>query len=181
MAALSPDPAKRPTPEQFRKQLDDPPEQISDATVPVEVPDPTLPVRTQSMAGSHRRRRLLTVATCLVIAAAIAGAGTLWLTGASAPSASEQAALTCTADATPRPTHWNPAGVSVKTASGAAVTTIAHYKTTDSTRTAVADDQGRAFTEYNLGGATSRYQVQVDVTVTKDSQVGKCATSFTPR
>jgi hypothetical protein len=60
----------------------------------------------------------------------------------------------------------------------ASVTTVAHYKTTDTTKTGTTDGAGKADIAYSISGATSGYSVKVDVNV-----AGKetCTTQFTPQ
>jgi len=60
----------------------------------------------------------------------------------------------------------------------ASVTTVAHYKSTDTTKTGTTDGAGKADIAYSISGASSGYSVKVDVNV-----AGKetCSTQFTPQ
>jgi hypothetical protein len=60
----------------------------------------------------------------------------------------------------------------------ASVATVAHYKTTDTTKSGTTDAAGKADIPYTISGATSGYAVKVDVNV-----AGKetCSTQFTPQ
>ena len=69
--------------------------------------------------------------------------------------------------------------VYVRTAAGASVTAVAHYKTTDHELTAVADGAGLATVAYYISGATPGYTVTVDVTATA-GRTATCSTAFTP-
>jgi hypothetical protein len=58
------------------------------------------------------------------------------------------------------------------------VTGVAHYKTTDTTKTTTTSGSGAADIAYSISGASSGYAVRVDVNVAgKES----CATQFTPQ
>ena len=60
----------------------------------------------------------------------------------------------------------------------ASVTTVAHYKTTDTTKAGTTGADGKADIPYAISGATSGFSVRVDVNV-----AGKetCSTQFTPQ
>lgn len=114
-------------------------------------------------------------------AALIAAAVLLASTPLVAPAAADAAALKCRAhvsDSTPK--QYTNVFVGVKTAPRAKVRTVAHYKTTDTPRSARANRKGRASTKYYISGATPGYRVQVDVKVTKHGRSKTCATSFKP-
>ena len=68
----------------------------------------------------------------------------------------------------------------VRTAAGAGITTVAHYKTTDTRKSATASSQGKATVAYYISGATKGYRVVVNVTVTGGRATARCSTSFTP-
>ena len=69
--------------------------------------------------------------------------------------------LRCAASvSTTSPADYHPVYVYVRTAPGASVTTVAHYKTTDNQKTAVADGAGRATIAYYISGATPGYAVR---------------------
>jgi hypothetical protein len=72
------------------------------------------------------------------------------------------------------PHHNQTTAVEVSTTGGAHVTAVAHYKTTVTTRTAVADSAGRAGLPFDISTATVGFAVQVDVTVTLKSATGTC-------
>ena len=78
------------------------------------------------------------------------------------------------------PADYTTVDVYVRTASGASVTTVAHYRTTDNQKAAVADGAGRAVVAYFISGATPGYKVRVDVTTTAAGRRSTCSTSFTP-
>jgi len=89
--------------------------------------------------------------------------------------------LRCTAWAsTTSPADYHTVYIYVRTAPGVSVTTIAHYKTTDTQKTAVANAAGRATIAYYISGATPGYTVTVSVTATASSKTATCSTSFTP-
>lgn len=66
---------------------------------------------------------------------------------------------------------------------GAKVTTVAHYKTTSTTKTATANSYGKAAPSYYISRATIGYPVRVNVTAKSPSgyTTWTCSTSFTPR
>ena len=78
------------------------------------------------------------------------------------------------------PADYTTVDIEVRTAAGASVTTVAHYKTTDHPKTAVADGAGHATVGYDVSGATPGYTVRVDVTASAGSRTAHCSTSFTP-
>lgn len=89
--------------------------------------------------------------------------------------------LRCTASAsTTSPADYHTVYIYVRTAPGVSVTAVAHYKTTDNPKTAVADGAGRATIAYNISGATPGYTVTVSVTASAGSKSASCSTSFTP-
>jgi hypothetical protein len=91
------------------------------------------------------------------------------------------AALACSASVSnSQPPDYTTVDVYVRTAAAAAVTTVAHYKTTSNQKTATADRQGLATIAYYISGATKGYRVVVSVTVTQGSRTAACSTSFTP-
>lgn len=93
-----------------------------------------------------------------------------------------QAKLTCNASmSNARPTQYAKTHVLIRTAGSAAVTTIAHYKTTNTRHTAKANPAGRADITYYTAGATHNRKVVVSVTVRKSPQTATCSTSFTTR
>jgi hypothetical protein len=78
------------------------------------------------------------------------------------------------------PADYTTVDIFVRTAPGASVTTIAHYKTTDHPKSTAANSGGRAAIAYYISGATPGYTVDVDVTVSAGSRSSHCSTSFTP-
>ena len=104
--------------------------------------------------------------------------------GLSAPAPSPAPAvqaLACSASvSSSSPADYTTVDIDVHTAAGASVTTVAHYKTTDHQKTAVADGVGQATVAYYISGATPGYRVTVDVTVSAGSRTADCSTSFTP-
>jgi hypothetical protein len=97
-----------------------------------------------------------------------------------APPPSAQA-LSCNASvSSSSPADYTTVDIYVRTAAGASVTTVAHYKTTDHQKTAVADQAGQATVAYYISGATPGYTVTVDVTASAGSRTANCSTSFTP-
>jgi hypothetical protein len=78
------------------------------------------------------------------------------------------------------PADYSDIDVYVKTGiAGATVTTTAHYKTTDTTHSGVADGSGNADIVYRISRATPGFTVNVDVTVS-GAATETCTTSFTP-
>ncbi len=87
----------------------------------------------------------------------------------------------CTASVSNKsPADYTAVDVSVQTAAGASVATVAHYKTTDNHKTTMADQSGHATIAYYISGATPGYAVAVDVTASAGSRESTCSTSFTP-
>ena len=78
------------------------------------------------------------------------------------------------------PADYTTVAITVRTAAGASVTTVAHYKTTDHQKSAVADGSGVAVIDYDISGATPGFTVDVSVTASAGSQSAQCSTSFTP-
>jgi hypothetical protein len=79
-----------------------------------------------------------------------------------------------------QPADYSTVDITIRTAAGATVTTVAHYKTTSHQQTAVADASGVATIGYYISGATPGYTVVVDVSAAEGSQSASCSTSFTP-
>ncbi len=82
------------------------------------------------------------------------------VSGSSAPAPSPEpthaaGTLRCAASvSSSSPADYSTVDIYVRTPAGASVTTVAHYKTTDNQKTAVADGAGRAAVGYNISGAT---------------------------
>jgi hypothetical protein len=80
----------------------------------------------------------------------------------------------------PHPADYTYTSVRVHTGNFAAVTTVAHYKTTNTTHHGTAGRKGNVSISYYISGATPGYKVKVSVSVRKGSRTGSCSTSFTP-
>lgn len=107
---------------------------------------------------------------------------TLLVPAAAGASAGRPAALTCKAKVSnAHPKQYTSTTVEVHTAAYGAVTTVAHYKSTNTTHKARANKYGNADIVYKISGATVGRSVPVTVTVSKGSARGSCRTSFTPR
>jgi len=78
------------------------------------------------------------------------------------------------------PPDYSTVDITVHTAAGATVTTVAHYKTTSHQLTGVADASGIATVAYYISGATPGFTVEVDVSAAEGSRSASCSTSFTP-
>ena len=104
------------------------------------------------------------------------------VTLAGVPSLAEASGkLPCTASmSNSRPPQNSTTNVLVKTTAAATVTTVAHYKSTNTTNTGRSNGSGRATIPYKISRATRGYRVVVSVTVKKGSVSGSCSTSFTP-
>ena len=89
--------------------------------------------------------------------------------------------LACSASmSNSHPADYTTVKVRVHTADFAAVKTVAHYRTTNTTHHGTAGRKGNVSIPYYISGATPRYTVKVSVTVKKGSRTGSCSTSFTP-
>jgi hypothetical protein len=96
-------------------------------------------------------------------------------------SARPTAGLSCRASVSnSSPADYTTVTIYVHTAAGASVTTVAHYKTTDHPKSAVANSAGQATVSYYISGATPGYTVVVDVTSAEGGRSAHCATSFVP-
>jgi hypothetical protein len=117
----------------------------------------------------------------ILIGATTAGAiGATALTGGVAMAA-PATPLPCSASmSNSHPKDYTTTQVRVHTATFAAVKTVAHYRTTNTTHHGTAGRKGNLSIPYYISGATSGYRVKVSVTVTKGSRTGSCSTSFTP-
>jgi len=99
---------------------------------------------------------------------------------ASAPAVTSQGMSCSAAVSNSQPADYSTVDITVRTAAGAAVTTVAHYKTTSHSESAVADASGVATIGYYISGATPGYRVLVSVTVTSGRSRGTCSKSFIP-
>ena len=61
------------------------------------------------------------------------------------------------------PADYTTVYIDIRTAAGAPVTTVAHYKTTDNQKTATAGGGGQATVGYYISGASPGYTVTVDI------------------
>ena len=91
------------------------------------------------------------------------------------------AGLSCRASVSnSSPADYTTVRIYVHTAADALVTTVAHYKTTDHPKSAVANSAGQATIAYYISAATPGYTVAVDVTSAAGGRSAHCSTSFTP-
>jgi len=119
------------------------------------------------------------VAAPLAMAALLTAGGAVTASAAAAASAS--APLPCQASmSNSHPADYTTTDVRVHTAGYAAVTTIAHYKTTNHKKTGTAGIRGNATIGYYVSGATPGYRVVVSVRVAHDGRSGSCSTWFIP-
>jgi len=113
--------------------------------------------------------------TALVAALAVPGVAS------AAPAAPAAKALTCHASmSNSHPKDYTSIDVRVSTVAHAKVVTVAHYKTVNRKHSGTANSKGQASIAYYISGATPRYKVVVDVTVTSGKRVGGCSTWFIP-
>ncbi|MGZ6803708.1 MAG: hypothetical protein ACXVFU_11735 [Nocardioidaceae bacterium] len=97
---------------------------------------------------------------------------------APAPAAAP-AGAGCTASVSdPQPGRGGSETVTVRTTAGAAVRTVAHYRTTDSEHDGTAGSSGAATVTFSIGRPTAGYTVSVTVTTSSGQS---CATAFTPQ
>jgi hypothetical protein len=98
-----------------------------------------------------------------------------------APVIAPVAAVSCSAAMTNASPHHNQTTmVDVTTLAGAQVTAVAHYKTTNTPHSAVANAAGRAGLPFDISTASVGFAVHIDITVTLKGASGSCSTSFTP-
>jgi hypothetical protein len=89
--------------------------------------------------------------------------------------------LSCSASVSnSSPADYSTVDITVRTAAAATVTTVAHYKTTDHQKSAVAGGSGVATIAYSISGASPGFRVVVDVTAAAAGRTATCSTSFTP-
>jgi hypothetical protein len=128
------------------------------------------------------RIRTLVAAPLAVAALLTAGGVATAVTAAAAAAAPASAPLPCQASmSNSHPRDYTTTDVRVHTAGSASVTTIAHYKTTNHTKTGTAGVRGNATIGYYISGATPGYRVVVSVRVVHDHRSGSCSTSFIPQ
>ena len=120
--------------------------------------------------------------TRALVTATAAGslAGTA-LTAGPAVAAAHVTALPCSASmSNSHPRDYTTIKVNVHTAAFAGVTTVAHYRTTNTTHHGTAGRRGNVSISYYISGATPGYKVKVSVSVKSGTRRGSCSTSFTP-
>jgi hypothetical protein len=130
-----------------------------------------------------KRMRSLIVAPVAVAALLTAGAAlpAVAAPAAAAPASPASTALPCHAwMSNNRPRDYTTIYVKVHTTGYAAVTTIAHYRTTNHKKTGTAGKRGNASIGYYISGATPGYKVVVSVRVVSGHRSGSCSTSFIP-
>ena len=120
----------------------------------------------------------------LVLAApvtALLAVATPAVSASAAPIAANPAKVPCrTWMSNSKPKDYSTVDVWVVTAKNAAVTTVAHYKTTSTKHTGRANRKGDAEIAYRISDATPGYKVNVSVSVTSGRYRGSCSTSFVP-
>jgi hypothetical protein len=97
-----------------------------------------------------------------------------------APTVSAHAVRCRASVSTASPPDYTTVDVYVRTAAGASVAAVAHYKTTDHELTAIASGAGLATVAYYISGATPGFTVAVDVTASAGGRTATCSTAFTP-
>ncbi len=101
-----------------------------------------------------------------------------------APTASAAVSKTkaCTATVSvAKPKQYSTVTVKIsKLPASKKVTAIAHYKSTNTKKTATSNSKGQATVAYAISRATVGYKVIVNVTAVSGTQKYACATSFVP-
>jgi hypothetical protein len=98
------------------------------------------------------------------------------------PTACGTPPLSCTASVSnARPYQNHEVLVFVSTRALSQIQTIAHYRTTDTIKTAVANAAGLGTTSYYISRATHGYRVIIEVSAVNNSRHASCSTSFTTR
>src|SRR5487761_61496 len=125
------------------------------------------------MSTSHMSIRVSTMVLCAVL---VAAAGT-----SVAPSTASATGLTCSAHVNPdRPADYSDVVVTIHSRAGARIATVAHYRTTNTFKAAVANSSGYASVVYWIARATIGYPVTISVVTKLGTLSGSCSTSFTP-
>jgi|HubBroStandDraft_4_1064222.scaffolds.fasta_scaffold125081_3 hypothetical protein len=120
-------------------------------------------------------------ARALITATAAGSLAGTALTAGPAVAATHVTALPCSASmSNSHPRDYTTIKVNVHTAAFAGVTTVAHYKTTNTTHHGTAGHRGNVSISYYISGATPGYKVKVSVSVKSGTRRGSCSTSFTP-
>jgi len=126
--------------------------------------------------------RLFTWPGRILIIVTATGALTATALTGSVAMATPATPLPCTASmSNSHPADFTTTDVRVHTANFANVTTVAHYRTTNTTHRGTAGRKGNLSIAYHIKGATPGFKVKVSVSVMKGSRTGSCSTSFTPR
>jgi hypothetical protein len=121
-------------------------------------------------------RRLVPLSALVVLLGA-----TVAMVAPLAARASPAASLTCHASmSNAHPADYGTTYVMVSTVGGAAVSTVAHYKSKETNHSATANSAGKAVIAYKISRATPNFRVIVSVKVSKNGRSGSCSTSFTP-
>ena len=96
-------------------------------------------------------------------------------------AATHVAALPCSASmSNSHPKEYTTIKVNVHTAAFARVTTVAHYRTTNTTHHGTAGRRGNVSISYAIKRRHSRLPGEGVGVVVKGSRHGSCSTSFTP-
>jgi len=120
-------------------------------------------------------------ARALITATAAGSLAGTALTAGPAVAATHVTALPCSASmSNSHPRDYTTIKVNVHTAAFAGVTTVAHYRTTNTTHHGTAGRRGNVSISYYISGATPGYKVKVSVSVKSGTRRGSCSTSFTP-
>jgi hypothetical protein len=123
-------------------------------------------------------KRMSALVAAPAVAAIVLTATPAWATPAATLAT---ASLPCQASMnTHSPRDYTDVYVRVRTASHAAVTTVAHYKTVNTKHTGRANAAGNASIRYYISGATPGHRVAVSVHVAEGSRSANCSTWFTP-
>lgn len=102
-------------------------------------------------------------------------------TSSASASVDQSRPLPCHASMSVRhPADFTATIVQIKSVARAKVTTVAHYRTTDTTHHGRTNQHARAGIPYFISGATPGFRVVVNVTVKWPHRSGHCQTSFTP-
>lgn len=121
------------------------------------------------------------IGTAAAVVALSAGALSGVVTASPADAAAAAAVKCVPSVNVARPADYTDVKVHVATGADAKVTTVAHYRTTSTTKHTTAGPRGNADVTYYISGATPGYKVKVTVTVSKAGRTGNCSTSFTPK
>ena len=114
-------------------------------------------------------------------AAGLFGAALLAVAGQGVGCTPPPPALKCVAlPSTALPLQHANEVLTVRTAPGANVLTVARYRTVSVSKVGTANSLGIAKVTYNIGSATIGYPIHVAALVAKGTQRGSCSTSFTP-